>query len=444
MAFIESFYLSRRTYIALGICSALFFISYFVPILYLPIKVLTITVLVLLSADIAVLHFYLGSLQGERGLGARWSLGDANTINISLHNHFGFGLKGYFIDELPVQFQNRTFQLPFQINAHASAQIHYKLTPLSRGEFHFGKLYFFGCSPIGLAMRRFVIANEDLVKVYPSYVQLKKFQLLFTNEHNPNIPGIKKIRQLGHSLEFEKIKNYVTGDDVRTINWNATARANQLMVNMYTDARQQQIYCLIDKGRNMKMPFQGMTLLDHAINASLALLHTALLKNDKAGLITYSKTISDIIPADKKNNQLHRIIETLYNQQTDFLESDYEQVWATISRKLTNRGLFVCFTNFESMSSFERQLPFLKQLAARHLTCLVFFQNTQLKSLHEQLPNTIEGIYIKTIADQFALEKKQMMMELRKIGIITLLTTPEKLSVDVVNKYLELKARQMV
>jgi hypothetical protein len=96
------------------------------------------------------------------------------------------------------------------------------------------------------------------------------------------------------------------------------------------------------------------------------------------------------------------------------------------------------------MSSFERQLPFLKQLAARHLTCLVFFQNTQLKSLHEQFPNTIEGIYIKTIADQFALEKKQMMIELRKLGIITLLTTPEKLSVDVVNKYLELKARQMV
>jgi uncharacterized protein (DUF58 family) len=216
------------------------------------------------------------------------------------------------------------------------------------------------------------------------------------------------------------------------------------MVNTFTDARQQQIYCLIDKGRNMKMPFEGMTLLDHSINTSLALLNVALLKQDKAGLITFSNKVNDIVAADRRNDQLLRIIETLYKQQTQFKESDYEAVWSTVHRSITQRSLILLFTNFETYSSLERQLPFLKKIAQRHLTCVVFFQNSLLKEIHESNPDDIEGIYIKTIADQFALEKRLIVKELRRHGILSILTTPKALSVDVINKYLELKARQMV
>ena len=123
--------------------------------------------------------------------------------------------------------------------------------------------------------------------------------------------GVKRIRRLGHSMEFEQIKEYVRGDDYRTINWKATARKDGLMVNNYTDERSQQIYCLINKGRVMKMPFAGMTLLDYAINASLVLSNVALVKQDKAGLITFAENLDTFILADKKPTQMNLLLETL-------------------------------------------------------------------------------------------------------------------------------------
>jgi len=392
--------------------------------------------------DYVLLFFVKGGIKAARILSPRFSIGDDNTVTLSISNSYPFKIKSLLIEELPFQFQDRNFRMPVSIGYRSRETASYILRPLSRGEFSFGHLISFTSSPISLLQRRFYIADPVTIKVYPSYQQLRKYQLLAISGNA--LTGVKKIRRLGHSLEFEKIKDYVQGDDVRTINWKATARSNNVMVNTFTDARQQQIYCLIDKGRNMKMPFAGMTLLDHSINASLALLNVALLKQDKAGLITFSNKVNDIIAADRRNNQLHRILETLYKQQTEFKESDYEAIWSMVHRSITQRSLILLFTNFETYSSLERQLPFLKKIAQRHLVVVIFFQNTLLKEIHESNPDNIEGIYIKTIADQFDLEKRLIVKELRRHGILSILTTPQTLTVDVINKYLELKARQMV
>ena len=418
------------------------FLSFFVHFLFQPVLAFTVAVLGLTVVDYLLLFVVKGSIKAEREVSARFSIGDENPVSCVLSNSYPFKVKVRVIDELPVQFQVRDFERLVIVPFKSACQLDYSLRPLSRGEFGFGYMICYTASPIGLLNRRFKAAEPVTVRVYPSYLQLKKYQLLATT--GSTMPGVKKIRRLGHSLEFEKIKDYVQGDDVRTINWKATARSNNLMVNTFTDARQQQIYCLIDKGRNMKMPFEGMTLLDHSINACLAILNVALLKQDKAGLITFSNKINEVIPADRRNNQLHRVLEALYKQETEFKESDYEAVWSLIHRAVTQRSLMLLFTNFETFSSLERQLPFLKKIAQRHLACVVFFQNTLLKEIHESNPNTMEGIYIKTIADQFDLEKKQIVKELRRHGILSILTTPQNLSVDVINKYLELKARQMV
>jgi len=133
------------------------------------------------------------------------------------------------------------------------------------------------------------------------------------------------MRRLGHSMEFEQIKEYVSGDDYRTVNWNATARKGALMVNNFTDEKSQQVYCIIDKSRVMKMPFEGLSLLDYAINASLVLSNIALLKQDKAGLITFAENLSAFLPAEKKETQMHLILQALFNQKTRYLESDYEK-----------------------------------------------------------------------------------------------------------------------
>ena len=245
-------------------------------------------------------------------------------------------------------------------------------------------------------------------------------------------------------MEFEQIKEYVRGDDYRTINWKATARKDSLMVNNYTDERSQQIYCLVNKGRVMKMPFHGMTLLDYSINAALVLANVALVRQDKAGIVTFEKNIDMFLQADKKPTQMNLVLETLYRQKTDFLEADFEKLFSVIRNRVTNRSLLVLFTNFESLESLQREMPALKRMARYHLLLVVFFENTELKQVLDKKAATIEEIYIKTIAEKFMYEKRLMVKELHKNGILSILTSPENLTVNTVNKYLELKTRMSI
>lgn len=216
------------------------------------------------------------------------------------------------------------------------------------------------------------------------------------------------------------------------------------MVNNYTDERSQQIYCVINKGRVMKMPFHGMTLLDYAINASLVLSNVALVKQDRAGLITFAENLDSFILADKKSTQMNKVLESLYRQQTRFLEPDYEKLFSVIRNRITNRSLLVMFTNFESLEGLQRELPALRKIARYHLLLVVFFENTELRTLMDRKATNMEDIYIKTIAEKFAYEKRLMVKELHMNGIPSILTTPENLTVNTINKYLELKSRMSI
>lgn len=285
---------------------------------------------------------------------------------------------------------------------------------------------------------------QRTVKVLPSYLLLKQYELM-AHSNNLAEAGNRKIRKVGHSLEFEQIKEYVIGDDIRSINWKATARkGGQLMVNNYTDEKSQQVYCIIDKGRVMKMPFDGMTLLDYAINATLILSSVALIRQDKAGLISFSDQVGSFLPADRKARQMNSILDILYNEQTKFPEADYEKLFSLLRTRITQRSLIILFTNFESMSAMQRQLPYIKAIARNHLMLVVFFENTGLKELTSKSTEDIESIYTKTIAEKFEHEKRLIVKELQKHGISSILTAPQNLTVGVVNKYLEIKARQAI
>ena len=194
----------------------------------------------------------------------------------------------------------------------------------------------------------------------------------------------------------------------------------------------------------MKMPFEGMTLLDYAINAALVISNLALQKQDKAGLITFAQNLDAFLPADKKPTQINHILEALYRQQTTFLEPDFEKLFSAVRNRISHRSLLVLFTNFESFESLQRQLPSLKRLAHYHLLMVVFFENTELKQLAENRARTTEDIYIKTIADKYRHEKKLIAKELHAHGIIAVLSTPQMLTINTMNKYLELKNRQSI
>lgn len=442
--YLSPLFFEKRFYLAFAGLILLFLIGYAVPLMFVLARILAIVFLLVVLTDYLVLFLKHTGITAERELPDRLSNGDLSPVGVLLQNNYSFRAGIRVIDELPEQFQRRDFSLRTALETGARSRLEYELRPLSRGEYIFRDLNVFVTTPLRLVVRRYKIPAQRSVKVYPSFLSLKKFDLLAYSNRLADT-GNRKIRKTGHSLEFEQIREYVTGDDIRTLNWKATARkGGQLMVNSYTDERSQQVYCIIDKGRVMKMPFLGLTLLDYAINAALVLCRVALLKQDKAGLITFSHQDGQVLQADRRPDQLNSILESLYDQQTDFGESDYERLYSLVRSKISQRSLIVLFTNFESVSGLQRQLPFIRAIARRHLVLTVFFQNTELKQLTSAPVSDIESLYVRTIAEKFEHEKRLMVRELQQHGIFTILTPPEELSVNTVNKYLELKARQAI
>ena len=442
--FYISLYFGRRFYwLFVGII-LVFVISFGIPFLYNVGQLLLLFFALVTLLDYVILFTRKNPVPVRREIADRMSNGDDNPVRMHLANTYPFPVRLRVIDELPDQFQLRNFSLYADLKAGESRQMDYTLQPKERGEYLFHNINVFIKSPFRLITRRSIIKAETAVRVLPSYLALRQYALLAEGNHLAEI-GIKRIRKLGHSLEFEQIKEYVMGDDIRSLNWKATARkGGQLMVNTFTDEKSQQVYCIIDKGRVMKMPFNGMSLLDYAINASLVLSHVALMRQDKAGLLTFGDTIGTFLAASRQSIQMTSILEVLYNQQTRWQETDFEKLYAMVRTRITQRSLIVLFTNFESLSGLERQMPYIRAIARRHLLLVVFFENTGLKQLREQEAEDIEGIYVKTIADKFAYEKRLIVKELNQHGIATILTAPENLTVQTVNKYLEIKARMAI
>ena len=453
MTIFRALFVSLRVWGILLAFALAFVVAYAWPILF-PLMQVALAVFVLILLIEIWLLFRQNTVGNQpvffarREMPERLSNGDENPITLYLESRYAFATPVEIIDEIPFQFQRRDVLFTADLKPSQPRAIRYELRPTRRGEYSFGAINVFVMTPLRLLKRRFQFETGRLVPVYPSYLQMRQYELLAVSNRLTEL-GIKRIRRVGHSMEFEQIRPYAQGDDLRSINWKATARRSDpgqtgLIVNAYQDERSQAVYCLIDKGRVMQSPFEGLTLLDYAINASLVLSNIALLKQDRAGLITFSEKIGQVVPAERRPGHMRKLLEVLYRQKTRFLETDFEALFTIIRTQVRQRSLLLLFTNFETLNGLQRQLPYLRRLAKDHLLLVIFFDNTELRGLLNAPARTTEEIYLKTIAEKFAYEKRQIVKELQQYGISSILTAPQDLTANTVNKYLELKARGMI
>ncbi len=441
--FFKSLYLNNRFFVAVGLNVFLFLLSFSFPSLFIIARLAFFVVIILAIIEIILLYAQKEGIKANRNMVDRLSNGDENDIYIHIKNNYSFPVYLRIIDEAPFQFQYRNLNFRFKITGRNEKTISYQLRPVKRGEYEFGVLNVFVSGNIGFTSRRYRFDQNKVVAVYPSYLQLRKYELMAISNRLSEL-GIKKIRKIGHALEFEQIKEYVQGDDIRTINWKATARKNTLMINHYQEEKSQNVYSIIDKGRVMRMPFEGLSLLDYAINASLVISSIAIRKEDKAGIITFNHKIGSLLPAAKVGSQMQKVQEVLYNQKTNYKESSFDLLYATLRQKINQRSLILLYTNFETLSGLQRQLPYLKRIAKNHVLVIIFFENTELQNLLKSEANSTEDIYIKTIGEKFSFEKKQIVKELKRHGIHSVLTPPKNLTVNTINMYLEIKARGLI
>ncbi|MES1160309.1 MAG: DUF58 domain-containing protein, partial [Bacteroidota bacterium] len=229
--FYKSLFFSRRFYVLLVAIIFLFVLSFGIPFLFVIAQLLTLFLFLAAILDYVVLFPRSNPVSVRRECPERFSNGDLNHVKLIVSNLYPFQVSLRIIDELPDQFQRRDFFLECRLSAGETTELPYQLRPTERGEYVFHSINVFIKTPFNLLVRRKILEAEKMVKVLPSWLPLKQYELLaWSNNMAEN--GSKRIRKLGHSLEFEQIKEYVTGDDIRSLNWNATARkGGQLMVN---------------------------------------------------------------------------------------------------------------------------------------------------------------------------------------------------------------------
>ncbi|UZT96827.1 DUF58 domain-containing protein [Chryseobacterium fluminis] len=436
----KNLYINTHFFFMLIGVGILYVLAFFFPVFMWMAHILLVLSFLAAFVDGLLLFIEKDGIIAQRILPEKLSNGDENPVKIDVKNNYRFKITAKIIDEIPFQFQKRDFMIQKRIESGKNTFFQYILEPKERGEYQFGSLNIYAESPIGFVSKRFqFLKNADLAS-YPSFIHLRKYELMAIQSEFM-LGGIKKIRKLGHTMEFEQIKEYVPGDDIRTINWKATSKTNRLMVNQFQDEKSQRIFMLIDTGRTMKMPFNGLSLLDYSINATMALSHIILKKSDRAGMMTFSKKTENKIAAENKSGQLKKISEALYNIKTDFFESDFNRLYQDVKYSINQRSLILLFTNFETLDGLNRQMKYLRGIAKNHLLVVVFFKNSELQTLIHKNPEKMQEIYDEIIAEKFEFEKKLIIQELRKYGIYTVYTLPENLNIDVINKYLEIKSR---
>ncbi len=439
MKFWNNIFLNEVFFILLGAASATFVFGHFYPTYYLAaLTILAITGFAFIL-DL-ILLFARTRITGTREIRKILSNGDENPCTIVINNTYRFPITVKIYEEIPYQLGIRKLNFNTRVSPMSTKRMEYILQPSERGEYQFGNTILLVKSPLRILRRKYTLQTAEPIAVYPSYIHLNRYNLQNFKYYTSEL-GAKKIRKIGHSTEFEQIKGYIKGDDMRHINWKASAKKNALMVNQYTEEKAQQIFCVIDTGRAMQMPFDGLSLLDYAINSALAMSQVIVKNNDRVGLVHFNKKIDKMLAPNKNISQMQKILHLLYKLETQFFESNFEKLYSELKFRVNHRSLLLLFSNFEDMNSLKRQLPYLQGMAKTNVLVVIFFNNSEVEQMIQTSANEQSDYYFKAVAEKQSYQKRLMVKELNSHGIQTLLTDPKSLTTDTINKYLEIKAK---
>ena len=437
---LKSIYLTQFFFLLMGIVVVLFATSFAVPFLFFWGKVGLLAVVGITILDGLIVFMNKKPIHFQRKIEERLNLGDSNEVELLVENLLSQPISFRLIEGYPVELQERSKEYSALLSGNSSKKFSYNFTPTRRGEYEFQDVFFIISSVFRLVSRRIDISAKQTISVYPSVKQMKKYELMVFQQQKTS-SGIKKIRRLGNNSEFEQIRNYIQGDELKTVNWKATSRGRDLMVNQYQEEKSQHIYCIIDKSRTMQVEFDNLSMLDYSINSALVFSNITLKKGDKTGVITFSDKIGSQLAAEKVNGQLRRIMELLYNQKTHYREANFELLFESIRKTIKTRSMLILYTNFETEFAMRRALPILRKINQKHVLVVVFFKNNELEEMAYQPVKTTRDIYKTVVSEKMVSVKSRIAQELSQNGIHTILTRPEELSINSINKYLELKAK---
>lgn len=403
---------------------------------------IAIDVLLVISCAVDAVLGRRRRVHAERAAADIFSVGRPNAVTITLTNRSDRILVGTAMDD-PIEHATTT-GLPghFELGAHGSAQLRYEVTPDRRGKRTFGSVTVRYALPLGLLARQERIDLERAVDVYPDVHAARALEMLRRRGREDARVGSLRVR--GGDTEFERLRPYQRGDEMKHVDWRASARREELVARQYQAESNQNVVFAIDIGRGMRGESGGLTSIDHALAAALLTADVALRGGDRAGLLTFDDRPRSFLRPTGGRSAGQKLTRAVYALDAGFAATDYRAAMMFLEARVKARSLFVIFTSLLDPRSATELAAAVRGLVPRHLPLCVLMRDLEVEALALAPPKSQTDGFVNAAAAESVVWRDGIVRSLRRSGALVLDARPDDVTPDLVNRYLEVKARRLL
>jgi uncharacterized protein (DUF58 family) len=388
----------------------------------------------------------------ERQNDHKLSLGAQNRILLKVTSRAKRDIDITLRDEPPLMFVGaESVFLEHHLEAGENVELEYYLRPVKRGDYAFGDISIRWTSPLNFYTRQATIPAKAEVKVYPNLHEIRKYDLLARRDQLAEM-GLRNVRLRGEGTAFESLRDYTPDDPYRSINWKATARRAKPISTDYEPERSQRVMIAVDVGRMMRSPIRiddpdgvswNMAKVDFVINSVLLFSYVATLKGDQVGLLVFADRVQKFYAPRGGNAHFQQLLELMYALESQPVEADYGEALNFLNAQNKKRSLVVMFTDLSGLRASESLVKHIPRLLPRHLPLVVTIRDPALDQEAQQTPDNSDRVYRRAVSEQMIDERRLLLETLQRFGVLTIDVDAEHLTMAVVNRYLQLKARQL-
>jgi len=390
---------------------------------------------------------------GELELSRSWehsaSLARACNVTVGLRNFSKVGLLCFLTDETPASLRNAPPAVELNVPGAASAKSFYPILPRQRGDVKLGRLYIRYRSKWGLAEKWARAEVSQTVRVLPDMEQARQHALYLIRSRQVEMEKRRR-RQRGQGREFESLRDYRLGDDIRDICWTATARRRQLTTRLFEVERSQAVWIVLDAGRLLRAEIQQenstlrLSKLDYAVNAALSVAQVSSQCGDRVGLLVYGRSIQQNVAAGRGALHLRTIVDCLSLVRGEASEADHSRASRVLLTGQRRRSLVIWITDFAETPTTPEVIEYAMQMTKRHLVVFAAMSQPDLRLLAESMPHAEDEMY-RHIAAQEIIQRRDLLFRgLRQSGVFAFELTPGLLASSLVNQYLDIKERNLL
>ena len=380
----------------------------------------------------------------ERHFSGRFAVGAETEVQIKIQNNTPRAIVVIVKDEYPPQMKiSGERSAKIRVDAQTAATLVYGLTPPKRGRFEFGQIAVRYLSQFNLVWCESKVGKPESVKVYPNMRRAREAELKALGARSL-VAAHRKTSWRGEGREFESLRDYVRGDELRHISWSATARRGKLTTRQYQIERDQTILIVLDAGRLMTARIEQESKLDSAVHATLALMSAAARAGDNAGLMVFGRRIKTYLPPGRGRDHLDAALEALHAIEPEMIEPSYSRAFEFVAANSKRRALVVLLTDLVDEEGSKELLTSLRLLRPRHLPLVVTIADRDLKAVVAHAPATVSDLFTQSVAEEIIHYREAALRLVESQGGLALDVTAAALAPSLLEKYLQVKERGLL